>query len=650
MRGKLDDNRAMFSYEEDPYDIDKDWRRPDQGLTPLNCKRRTTDMSWLVLFIGCMCFLASSVLYAAVRGSLAEYFGFTDYSGHICGVSESVVGEPYVYMCRDSGSGLDEDHPICVTGCPRSADSKTFCPGGVGGASRSVNDYPTKPYAGKLCMPINRALKDILTAKISGTPGTKFFLIVAEILEDIWPLAISAVVAVLLGFVHLFLLRRFGMCFVWMGFLAMTGVPLLLGIKLISASYTGSLDDVVIFGDEQGAYVAGLLMCSFSLVLSCLVLCSYQDLLLARMTTKAAVECILDTLGLLVEPFIALAIRVFMFVNLTLGFLLLSSSEGWQWEGFAFSGPLPLFMVLYIVAALWVLQVCSALSQYIAAFVTEEWFFATYNAVVFSKDVDPAVMRKAYYSGLRYHLGTLACGACVLPLVRGPRALLGFVAQASQRMDNAVGRFINRCCICCIEFYYRRLECLNRSAYFDVALNSLPLQPAAVHALAVLSDDATDVLSMHGAAWLIELGGAGGVTAVCVGLTHLMCKHFPPFSDPASPFNVANPILIDLVTAVICYPIAAMFLAVVVHVSDCILFCCAVERARNPVRSLLEDAGTGLLSRFNVCASERRGMSWNDDVNHLPNTRALLSMVTRDRSEQQYPSEKSGSWCSSRDQ
>jgi len=309
--------------------------------------------------------------------------------------------------------------------------------------------------------------------------------------------------------------------------------------------------------------------------------------------------------------------------------------------------PLPTFMVLYVVVSLWILQVCSATSQFVTAFVAEEWFFATYNVMMYSKDVDPGVMRKAYCLGLRYHLGTLACGACVLPLTHGIRGRFRFVAQA-ERLNNCLGRCIRASCRCCINFYYSRLEQLNRSVYFELALNGLPFWPATRHAMEVLSDDATDVLSMHGAAWLIELGGAGGITAVCVALTHLMCTLFSPFSDAASPYHVENPILVDIVAACICCPIAFHFLLIVVHVSDCILFCCAVDRKRNPVRSMLSEAGTGLLSTFNICTSDRdKKESWGSSgADHLPNTRALLSMVTKDRDRE--VSKKDSGMCSGR--
>jgi len=637
-----EDQRTLVASDKEYQD--KIWTHPDQGTTPLHCDRRATDKGCLWIFLVSVCFLVFVLAYGSINGDLDSYFGFTNSKGDVCGTDKRVAHEPYMYMCQDK-LGLDEDNPICVTDCPADANSVTFCEG----ANRQVQDYPTKPYAGKLCMPLDQKLKKIVTSKISNRLGIRFFLVVAEILSDIWPILIAAVIAVLLGFAHLFLLRRFGLCFVWIGFAAMIGVPLILGIKLIHASHHGGIDNGIIPGDERAALFVGVSCCTLAFGLSCLVMCEWRDLLVARMTTKAAVECILDTVWLLVEPFLALAVRGLVFISLFVGLLLLTSCQGRASEGFTVSWPVTIFTVLYIAASIWVLQVFSSLTQFVAAFVTEEWFFTTYNANMFRKEVDEGVMKDAFIDGVHYHLGTLALAAFVLPLVRGPRSILGWL-ERMENVEHGMGDCVQKVFGPLIDFYHKRLECLNNSIYMNLALNALPFRPGAVHALDVLSDDATDVLSMHGATWLIELGGAGGITAVCVAITHVLCTWFPPFSDPSSQYHVANPVLIDLVSAVVCCSIALDFLLVVVHVADCILFCCAVARSRYPVSNMLQEARLGLMSRLNVCGADRsqRDRFSSKNAEDLPNTHMLFQMVTRDRETHVEKPSSSPGMCSSR--
>jgi len=616
--GKKDRDARNYAAEEEERRHEA-WTRPDQGTTPLRAERRTTDRGCLYTFLGFVVYIVVVLVYASTHGSIVDYFGFRDYAKNVCGLSPTTADKPYLYMCQDQKGGLNQKGPVCVARCPKSSGTQTQCPSSGKGV-HFVHDYPTEPYAGKLCMPTTHPYKDAVKRVIHGHSGIRFFLIVSNALEHYWAPVLAVAVTMALGFSHVVLLKHAGLCFVWIGFGLMIGVPLFLGAWLIRSTYSGDLD-TIIAGDGTGGLTAGVVSIALAISLSCLLLCDWRDMRVAKITMQAAAECILDTAGLIVWPFLALAVRVSLFLGLSLGFLLLVSCKV---PGFALEA-------LYIFAALWVLQVCTAASQFVVAYVAEEWFFATLS--MNSKQVEGGVTCRALCDGLRYHLGTLAFGALVLPLVWIPRSILSYVNRLGE-MDNPVGACVRSVFGCCIEFYQRRMECLTRSIWMDVALNSLPFRPASANAMSVIADEATDVSSMHGAAWLIELGGAGGITAICVLIAHFMCTHCWPFNDPETARYVGNPVLVDIIVALLSWPIAVDFLLVVVHVSDCLLFCCAVDRSRNPLRAIVEEGSEGL---FSSCASQPRGGTryYNDDrgSNHLPSTRALLTMVTREREE-----------------
>uniref|UniRef100_A0A7S4VCD8 Choline transporter-like protein n=1 Tax=Alexandrium monilatum TaxID=311494 RepID=A0A7S4VCD8_9DINO len=568
----------------------------DQGTTPLCASRTVTDRGFLWVLGGIVCFLFSIVVGASFDGNLSWYSAYEDFSGSTCGANE-LAFVPYLYICQGQNGGLDLDRALCVARCPADGTNRTFCPGTATTPSQSLQNYATVPFVGNLCMPTDPRLKAIAEVKISTWPYSRFFMVRLFL----WPTILAAAVAVLLGSAHILFLRFFNLRFVQAGFVAMIGVPVLLGCELIRSPH-------------MGAFAVAVLCFALAGLLMGLVLTGWSDLLAARMILKAAVECIIDAPFLRFWPLVAVVMRAIVFQGLLLGFLLLASCHALIWM---------VLLVPYAVGSICVLQVCGALTQFVTSCVVEEWFFAEVDEAMISKEVEMLVVPKAFCRGVRYHLGTLVCGAWALPLAQGPRFVLHYVDQAA-KMNNGFGKRAALGCSGCIRLH-RKLDCLHRGAYMEVALNGLSFHQAAERAADVLSDGATGVRSLYGVAWLIELGGAGGITALSVATAHITCKCLWPLHD-----HVANPILPDVIAALVCYPIAADILQTVAHVSDCILYCCAAERARSPLRTLYEDTRTWLQNKLTGCAGPRthqmdlrlspRG---DQDIQQLPNTREV---------------------------
>mmetsp|Transcript_75941 Transcript_75941/g.176136 ORF Transcript_75941/g.176136 Transcript_75941/m.176136 type:complete len:629 (+) Transcript_75941:125-2011(+) len=574
--------------------------RPDQGYTPETCRRWPTDTGCLVIFVFSMLLLVYFLVFAGIRGHPFEQEALKDYQGQVCGITEAVALRPYLFFCRDvkQEDRLNLDSPICVRKCPESQFTSHFCT--TDGQNMSqVSDYPTTHSVGSVCMPVSESHNKVVARVVRGRQGARFLVLLRNILDRMWPIVISGFVAVALGSCQVFLLRRFGLGVVWLGLGCMAGIPFLYGIDvMVNASYEGK-NGALFTSSKSPSLVMGLVICLASLAFAGFVHSERRNLLLCRPCLRAAVECIVDTVDLIVEPFVSCTIRCTLFVVLLGGFLLLLCVGEWTEEEVVLPWPLSLFAVFFMLASLWVMEVCVALSQFVIAYVAEEWFFASLYG---TEDRVPWMPARAYKTALRYHLGSLALGALVVPLAKLPRAVLHSVSEASE--SERCG-WLEGSCGCCIRAYRELLRGLGRTAYMELALDSLSFQKAAKQSVAVMSREDDDASRYTSANYLIELGLTGGIAAFCMLVTHGICLWIPPFNDPHSEYFVPDPWTLDVIAGLICFAVALHFMLVIAHVSENLLYCCAVERVRHPLGTLAVEVEEGMLRKLIPCSSSR---------------------------------------------
>merc|ERR1719188_157873 len=119
---------------------------------------------------------------------------------------------------------------------------------------------------------------------------------------------------------------------------------------------------------------------------------------------------------LLIEPFLAMSIKVCALVAMVTGFLALATTGKVNLTGsmgirrtIDWTTKQEAFMVFYVYIFFWVMEMTSAASQYVLAWTAQMWYFTPYVNGRKDGKLHCGVIQ-GYFNLLRYHLGTIALG------------------------------------------------------------------------------------------------------------------------------------------------------------------------------------------------------------------------------------------------
>lgn len=287
-------------------------------------------------------------------------------------------------------------------------------------------------------------------------------------------------------------------------------------------------------------------------------------------------------------------------------------------------------LTFYIFMIVWIMELCSATSTFVVAYVVQCWFLDEKKTT--EKDDGEEqhhkrrfVVCKAYITGIMYHLGTLSFGALSIAVLRIWRVVIGWFTSSSTSTGNAVAATSGACCSCFADFFDRILQKLNKFAYMDVAVNSNNFCTAAGHALGILTYNAPAAMTLHGCTRIFEIFGVGAITAAGVVSTWLLATKIPMYGNPESDRYVEDPLALCGVAGIICFFIALPFMLCFATAADTILFCFALEKSR--LSSDLDEDTTGLFVKCCPKSSARLVKTKVDDSRHSEKTRSLLKRL-----------------------
>mmetsp|Transcript_17062 Transcript_17062/g.59722 ORF Transcript_17062/g.59722 Transcript_17062/m.59722 type:complete len:644 (-) Transcript_17062:88-2019(-) len=593
---------------------------PDQGVTPDKVKRHVTDCPCCVLFLACLGGLGYVFSYALTHGTPENYAGLPLASGEICGVTLAVKDKPFLFFCQGENGTLSYADAVCVAGC---GDNGCKNSNGV------LPEYTAEPFAGLLCMPDLKSTEGLAAQSMSlvtSNPNVERLLQIKGMINA-WPLlAGSAATSMVAGFLFLFFLEKCTGCLVWMGFavlvLSTGGFG---GTMAYAGSQPGGLDGLPSTGDSQQDLAVGAVSCALSFFFLCLACCKRSSVSRAVECVKSAAECIEETPSILIEPLLALILKIVVIMALMVCWVYLLScaksisvdaSSGIQVEYTTEEKAMIGFLFLM---SLWLLEFCNALSTYVISYVTQMWFFKVGGG---------CSVGKAYCSGLAYHSGSLAFGSLLVALVRGVRIVLSVAAQAMKDTGNSVGWVIASVCTCFVSCFERFLEKLNKFAYMDIAINSNSFCTAAGHAMSVLTHNATAAITLQGATFLFEIAGVGGITAAGSMSTYMVATNLSQYNDPTQETYVEDPVFLAVVSAVLCFFVSLPFMLVFSSAADTVLFCFALERTRTPKQ---EEEKSFIHRHFTGCLKQKPSTAERpkyDDSRHSEKTKSLLDAAS----------------------
>jgi len=605
----------------------------DFGFEPHTVNRRCTDVVCCAIFVPFLGAFAYVAWWGSQNGDLRRLHGFPNSDGHLCGVSHDVSDTSLLYFCQDVHGNFSRTMSVCVSGCPvqerrlegnplesiadavngvwyGTHDSLAAAGDAIAGSIATAANgghakkekcahghlsdnpscclYDTKAFGGMFCIPKDpQDVQKLVEAWES--PAVEWLLGLSEVVRAWEPLATSAGLAVVLGFVYLALLQVAAQCIVWVLVLILLTVLVGGGFYLIAAPL-GFVDNVNLIetsGDDTALEILGAVMFCVGFFVLCVAcsLCSVINEALQHI--EEACECLRERWSLVVEPLLAAAVRTALIGGLGYGGLLLASClsqagrppavEGPSiefWEGLGAKETT--FLVFYACFGWYIVEIYDCISYFAIAYITQQWWFRAAD----KHSGGACSLCGAVCSCLTYHLGTMAYGAFAIMLFRLPRQLVNTQVKELPDTGQVVTRACSCACDCCIDCFEGFLRYMHKSAFMDVAINSNGFCKAAYFSQELLRENAVGVYGLRVVSHLFQFLGVGGIAAAGALCTHLLAVAIPAFADVDSDRYIENPLVLDGVSAVICALLAWPFVHLLNPVATTILFCDSINEYR----------------------------------------------------------------------
>mmetsp|Transcript_148650 Transcript_148650/g.276974 ORF Transcript_148650/g.276974 Transcript_148650/m.276974 type:complete len:654 (-) Transcript_148650:180-2141(-) len=596
---------------------------------------RCTDIICLVIFAAALGFLGYITNYAIENGDYRRLYHGIDFRGRLCGVDldddNKTLGE-YLYWCPSGYidtstdpeapsiqiTGLDTEHPICVSTCPASSATTTNCvklppiltdPKVVNSETGSFEqmvtyvfnampNYPSTVFAHRYCMPSDPTLKQVVTDALAGDHVTKAMAEAGEFISAWLPLLLSSIIAFICGYAFLLLIKWLAFCIVLTCIAILTVGCYAGSIVFIVAAFK---EDFTTTGDQTWDIVISIAFFAVGTLFTVIACCAWNSIQTAIGCVEAACECMFALPTLILEPFINLIFQLGLLAFLLAGFALLiscgdiqkltlqeaaaisfpGSSMGGVLRSFEWSDEEAYYLLYYLFMIFWCMELMSALGQFVVSYAVQLWYFTPIEDGV-KEDVPSCAIFKGYCKGIFYHLGSLAFGSLIVALLQIFRVILGLIQKQTKAAagDNKVVGCCLKCCQCCLWCFEKFIKFLNKNAYMDIAITSSNFCVAARRAMRVIIENAAAIAILNGATKVIEWLGLCAIVTGCVFLSYTMVTTIAPFNDETNEHYVEAPTFFAVICGFVAAVIARAFTSVFDTTADSVLYCFAVDCER----------------------------------------------------------------------
>ncbi|CAJ1402687.1 unnamed protein product [Effrenium voratum] len=549
-------------------------------------QRRCTDLPCGILFVIGMGALLAMFVWASATGNTKKLSHGIDTHGLQCGVDTPVINRPLLYFCgviTSSGEhSVNLDDPICVSECPSEGSNVAALEGGCQGYS-----YPTTQVGSRYCLPSGSAeakSREVVDREMRSM-SSEVWNIMGRVTQA-WPvLLLSVVVACLMGYVFLFMLKTLTKCIIWIcaiiGFAAFAGLGLYLWVEAGQKADLSTTFKVL-------ASICWIL----AFLTACLVCCCGQALDLSTACMGQAALVIWRNPLLLFSPLVKAIVKVFFFVFLLAGFIHLVSTG--EVSGLGRERHLSLstgqvwMCIAYAFLAFWLLAYVSAVYQFSIAYATAKWFCAPRDAKG-KKDVDQCAVIEGVRVGMWYHTGSLAFGSALIAFLELLQRVLEWAEKKSMMEGeiNQVTACIVKTLLCCCKCVEGIIAFVNKNVYIDIALTSKTFCAALKSIAHIVIEHGAAMAILNGATAIFQIVGLAAITA-SVGLLASVMLNTDQYQNIYSSSYLPNPGAAIAVCCILAFIVAWSFMAIFDMTSDTLLICHAEDMA-NPYGAKYND-------------------------------------------------------------
>jgi len=199
---------------------------------------------------------------------------------------------------------------------------------------------------------------------------------------------------------------------------------------------------------------------------------------------------------------------------------------------FEYEPIVPVFIVIYVLGLIWLLEVCTVFGQFITSFSAVMWVRKS------AGNWPPGIMAlcKAFRAAAIYHFGSIALGSALIAICRPFYVIL-------------------KCC------RSRSMARITPQAYIAIVVNPQNFLKAKETYYEVSKDEQT-VQELGAICFVFTVCGVMGIAGICSYMCFLMATNFDCFVNPLSDWVVADPEAVSLATLVLTGIIAHAFMGV----------------------------------------------------------------------------------------
>jgi len=569
-----------------------------------------TDIPCCILWVLCLIALVGVAGYGFVNGNPKRLHHGIQFDGEVCGVGVNVTSKPYLYFCPPAdwvgghlaaaGFNLNLNYPVCVAACPvgppvpvnvttfgLEALDKGLVPPQIvecGYLDQGTAAYKTSEEM-NYCVPdsaIHNTAKNAVADGISGASST--FMKFADSLAKGWPIyVVIFLLAMFLGYAYLCCLKVFARCMVWLAIIVAFLALAVAGVWLIMKAPDMGTNQAMKenFGNfaTMTAYVLGGLCCLAAFAILALMCCCFSQIEYAVVAVKMTGDVMAHIPTLLLGPILKSIAKFTVGMLLLIGFVYLLSIAhpiqvaGTQMRTFAYEPYEWGLILFYAFMFFWILSFMTALYQFAVAYVTADYYFSV-SDFDGDRDVGCCGIMEGMCVGLMWHSGSLAFGSFIIACFEMVQKAIEYVNRASSK--NPIAKCVSCCCICCIYCCKSCAEFVNKNAYIGVAIKGYNFCRACKKAFEIMIKMAGGMAVLNGATFVFQFAGIILITAICTVIAQ-MFSSVGSFTDPSSSWFIPHPPVVVVVSAIIGYAVAKVFMDVFDMVSDTLMYCFGLE-------------------------------------------------------------------------
>lgn len=532
--------------------------------------RKCTDMAFCFVFLAFWIGVVGISIVAFYQGNPGLVLYPYDSSGNQCGRPSHSTKE-YKYLYYPAAGVINtnfSDYRICLKSCPKSNGTHVECYENshvscddihptfyIKHLNLNIDSYETDELLERFCIPESKLyfFNDVID-KVFKTGITTW---ISDVLRCWKIIAIVLSISLGVSFIYLILLRFCAELIVWSSILLSATMIIVFGVYINLIANENYSDE-----SEKKTYKAlhiasTLIFCSV-IIFALVIIFLYRRIHLATAIMKSGAIFINDTPLVVLLPILVYLISCIYFIFWILSLIYIYSSGHLDkttsgiaqisWDNTTRNS-----FYFQLLSVLWVNSFKIALSQFMVSCTVCFWYF--------SRDSSSFQMiSNSIYFAFRFHLGTLAFGSLILSLIKPVKFAFWYLKEKVYKPAYEGNKFVMFCCVslaCCVKFFERFVEFIDKHAYVQTALAGTGFCEGAKNAFALICENASSFLVLGAVGDIFKVLGKIFIMIVSTYSGFLIISYNEPYRS-----SVQSPIPPTIVFGIVSYIVAGIFMTV----------------------------------------------------------------------------------------